>query len=148
MRFLSRRFLAAYGLIAVLIGVGAFVWARQGGAATQYRTATATLGTVTQTVSISGNLVASEETNLDFAASGRVTAVDVSPGQSVTAGEALATIDTTSLQAAVTQAQANVSSAQAKLALDEDGTQVAQTQASVTSDQSTLNSDQATLSSA
>ena len=120
-RFLSRRFVIAYASIAVLIGAGAFVWARQGSATTQYRTAVATLGTVTQSVSMSGNLVSAAESDLDFGASGKVTAVDVSVGQSVTAGETLATLDTTTLQATLAQAQATLASAQARLSLDQQG---------------------------
>ena len=120
-RFLTRRLLVAYACVAVLIGTGAFVWARQGGAAVQYRTAAATLGTVTQSVSVSGNLASASESDLDFGASGKVTAVSVTPGQQVTAGETLATLDSTSQQASLAQAQATLSSAQAKLTLDEQG---------------------------
>ena len=52
--------------------------------------------------------------------SGRVTAVDVTAGQTVTAGQALATIDDTSLSAALAQAQANLANDQAQLATDQD----------------------------
>ena len=140
-RFLSRKFLIAYVAVAVVVGAGGFLWARRGGAAVQYRTAVAKLGTVTQSVALSGNLAAASETDLDFTASGRVSAVTVAAGQQVTAGQALATLDTTTLQAALDQAQATLSSAQAKLSADEQGTtpsSLAQAEASVNSAQVSL----------
>ena len=76
-RFIRRRFLIAYAVIAVLVGTGAFMWARQGAAAAQYRTTTATLGTVTQSISMSGNLTCAAETDLNFNSSGKVNAVKV-----------------------------------------------------------------------
>lgn len=143
-RFVSRRFLIAYVAIAVVLGAGAFIWARQGGAAVQYRTAVATLGTVTQSVSLSGNLAAASETDLDFTASGRVSAVTVSAGQQVPAGATLATLDTTTLQATLTQAQATLSSAEAKLSADEQGT----TPSSLTQAQSAVNTAQVSVENA
>ena len=133
-RFFTRRLLVAYAAIIALVVAGLIVLARQGGATVQYATQVATMGTVTQSVAISGNLASAAETDLDFNASGKVNAVTVSAGQSVAAGQVLATLDTTSLQAALTQAQATLSSAQAKLSQDEDGTtptSLAQAQASV-----------------
>ena len=101
-----RRGIAAGAALAVVAAGGAVVWARQGSSAsTQYRTATATLGTVPQSLSLTGNLPPLGESDLNFGSAGRVTAVNVQPGQSVTAGQVLATIDTTSLSAALTQAQ-------------------------------------------
>lgn len=141
-----RRGIAAGAALAVVAAGGAVVWARQGSSAsTQYRTATATLGTVTQSLSLTGNLAPLGESDLNFGSAGRVTAVNVQPGQSVTAGQVLATIDTTSLSAALTQAQATLSSAQAKLSLDEAGptaSSLSQSQASVRSAQASLASAQ------
>ncbi|HEX6493031.1 MAG TPA: biotin/lipoyl-binding protein, partial [Candidatus Dormibacteraeota bacterium] len=117
-----RRGIAAGAALAVVAAGGAVVWARQGSSAsTQYRTATATLGTVTQSLSLTGNLAPLGESDLNFGSAGKVTAVNVQPGQSVTAGQVLATLDTTTLSAALTQAQATLSSAQAKLSLDQAG---------------------------
>lgn len=140
-RLVSRRFLIAYAVIAALLVTGGVLLARQGGASAQYRTAVATMGTVTQAVTLSGNLASAAESDLDFTASGRVNAVNVAAGQQVSPGQVLATLDTSSLQAALTQAQATLSSAQAKLSQDEQGTtpsSLAQAQAAVNSAQVSL----------
>jgi multidrug efflux pump subunit AcrA (membrane-fusion protein) len=108
-------------LVLVLAGAGAGVFATRGSAAVKYRTVNATLGTVEQTVGLSGNLTPHNETDLDFAVASKVTAVDVTAGQTVTAGQVLATLDTTTLQGQLTQAQATLTSAQAKVTLDRQG---------------------------
>ena len=65
---------------AVVIATGAFVWVMHSAdPGLQYRTAAATLGTVTQTVSLSGNLTPVGETDLNFSGSGKVTSVDGRP---------------------------------------------------------------------
>jgi macrolide-specific efflux system membrane fusion protein len=131
-RLLGRRLLLAAALVVVLAGAGAFAYTRvASGDTVSYRTAVAQLGTVTQTVSLSGNLTPTQETDLDFASSGRVTAVDVQPGQMVTQGQTLATLDPTLLNAQLAQAQANLTSAQAKLSLDEGGSAVSAGQAAL-----------------
>lgn len=144
-----RRGIAAGAAVAVVAAGGAVVWARQGSSAsTQYRTAAAALGTVTQSLSLTGNLAPLGESDLNFGSAGKVNAVNVQPGQSVTAGQVLATVDTTSLEASLTQAQATLSSAQAKLSLDQAGPtaqSLSQSQASVRSAQSQLASAQQAL---
>jgi multidrug efflux pump subunit AcrA (membrane-fusion protein) len=121
-RLLRRRIVVAVAAVALLGGAGAWVFAtRLSGASPVYRTTTATLATVTQTISLAGNLTPVGETDLDFGASGRVLTLNVQAGQTVTAGQVLATLDTASLQGALTQAQANLSSAQARLSLDQAG---------------------------
>jgi multidrug efflux pump subunit AcrA (membrane-fusion protein) len=139
-RFVRGRLMLAAAAFVVLAGAGGFVYTRvASGADAQYRTAAATLGTVIQTVSLSGNLTPTEETNLDFGSSGKVTAVDVQPGGTVTQGEILASIDATQLQAQLAQAQATLASAKAKLSLDEDGS-------AITSDQATVGNAETSLS--
>lgn len=124
-RLLRRRVLLAVAVVVVLGGAGGFVYTRvSGGAAVSYRMASAVLGTVTQTISLSGNLTPTDQTNLDFGSAGKATAVDVQPGDTVTQGETLATVDPTALQAQLAQAQANLASAQAKLSLDQAGSSI------------------------
>lgn len=88
-------------------------------AATAPVTATATTGTVVSSVSISGSVASSTVKELTFGASGTVTAVNVAPGDKVTAGQVLATIDDSAIQAQLETAQANLAAAQARLATDE-----------------------------
>ncbi|HEY0409817.1 MAG TPA: RND transporter, partial [Candidatus Dormibacteraeota bacterium] len=63
-----RRLVVPAAAVAVAVaGGGAALVARHGASAsTQFRTAVATLGTVTQTISLSGNLAPVGETDLDF----------------------------------------------------------------------------------
>jgi multidrug efflux pump subunit AcrA (membrane-fusion protein) len=145
-----RRGLAAGVAVAVVAAGGGVVWVRHGSsaAATQYRTAAATLGTVTQSLSLTGNLASLGGTDLNFGSAGKVAAVNVQPGQTVRAGQVLATLDTSSLQAALTQSQATLASAQAKLSLDQAGPtaqSLSQSQASVRTAQSQLQSAQTAL---
>ena len=147
----KRRSIAAAAVIVVLAGAGTGIWfATQSSAAgpsitTTNQTESVTTGTITQTVSSTGTIEPASQANLSFAVSGRVTAVNVTAGQTVTAGQSLATIDPTSLAATAAQAQATVSSDQSKLATDQaDGASATQ----VAADQAQLNSSQAQLSSA
>ena len=78
-----------------------------------------TTGTIQQTVASSGTLEPASQANLNFAVSGTVTAVDVAAGQTVTAGQVLATVDTTALSDDLNAAQAQLTSAQDRLASDE-----------------------------
>jgi multidrug efflux pump subunit AcrA (membrane-fusion protein) len=135
-RLLSKPFII--GIVAVLVaaGVGTFFLTRGAAATVSYRTGVATLGTVTQTVSLSGNLAPDGETDLDFAGAGKVTAVNVQSGQAVSAGEVLATQDPSTVDASRTQAEATLASAQANLTQAEAGTSassLAQAEAQVSS---------------
>jgi multidrug efflux pump subunit AcrA (membrane-fusion protein) len=150
MKLTVRRRLVVPTVAAVaLAGGGSALLVRHGASgSTDYRTAKVTLGTVTQTLALSGNLTPVGESDLDFGSSGRVTAVNVHPGQSVTAGQALASIDPSSLQAALTQAQATLASAQARLSLDQGGPtaqSLTQSQAGVRSAQAQVQSAQTAL---
>ncbi|MFN2462323.1 MAG: efflux RND transporter periplasmic adaptor subunit [Candidatus Dormibacteria bacterium] len=120
-RFATRRVaLGAALAIAVLATAGWFA-THQGSSAPTYRLASASLGTVTQTIPISGNLAAVSQSDLDFATAGRVAVVKVSPGQHVNPGDVLASLETAQLAGAVTSAQAGLQSAQARLSLDQAG---------------------------
>jgi multidrug efflux pump subunit AcrA (membrane-fusion protein) len=138
-RFLRGRLILAVAAVVVLAAAGGFVYTRvASGSDAQYRTAQAQMGTVTQTVSLSGNLTPTDESDLDFASSGTVTAVDVQPGGTVAKGETLATIDSTQLQAQLAQAQATLAAAQAKLSLDQNGSGIASDRAAVSNAETSL----------
>ena len=68
-----------------------------------------------KSVSGSGTLAPTVQQDVSFAVSGTVTAVPVAVGQTVTAGQTLATVDTLKLQADLLQAKSTLASAQAKL---------------------------------
>ncbi|MET0911024.1 MAG: biotin/lipoyl-binding protein [Ilumatobacteraceae bacterium] len=79
-----------------------------------------TTGTFTSAVSAEGTVAAAESEDLSFGSSGTVTAVNVAVGDTVTAGQVLATIDSAELEAALAETQATYAEAAATLADDQD----------------------------
>jgi len=140
-----RRMIAVItALVVAVAAVGGFMYTRGSTAAPQYRTAAAALGTIRQTLSLTGNLAPVAQSNLNFQVSGTVTAIDVSAGQTVTAGQVLATVDPSALQTTLTQDQANLTAAQAKLTADESSGSTASTNTAqqIASAKTTLANDQ------
>jgi multidrug efflux pump subunit AcrA (membrane-fusion protein) len=111
-----------------------------------------TTGTIQQTVTSSGTIEPASQADLNFAVSGSVTGVNVKAGQTVTAGQVLATVDTTALNQQLDAAQAQLTSAQDRLASDEDASastsQIDSDEASVTSAESSLSTAQTNLNDA
>ena len=109
------------GVIVVLGAAGGGFWATRGSsaAAPTYQLVAAQSSTLRQTVSSSGTIEPAQQENLNFAASGQVTEVNVTVGQKVAAGQLLATINSASLAANVAQAEATLSSDEAKVSSDE-----------------------------
>jgi multidrug efflux pump subunit AcrA (membrane-fusion protein) len=105
----------------VVVAVAATVWLTTGSSAPAYRLVTVTTGSPIQTLDSVGTLTPINQANLNFGTSGTVASVAVTVGQVVTAGQALAALDTTSLQSAVVSAQATVAGAQAKVDADQSG---------------------------
>ncbi len=120
-RHTTRSAIAAGSVVAVLIIGGASAWAASTGSSADagYRTATATVATVQQTLDSTGTLEPVHQADLAFQVNGQVTAVNVSVGQQVAAGQILATLDTTSLEAALTSAQSSVTAEEEQLSSDE-----------------------------
>jgi multidrug efflux pump subunit AcrA (membrane-fusion protein) len=77
------------------------------------RTATVTQGSLTASVTGSGNLASSRTSSLSFGASGTVTSVSVKVGGKVKKGDVLARIDTASADRSLASAKASLASAQA-----------------------------------
>jgi multidrug efflux pump subunit AcrA (membrane-fusion protein) len=96
-----------------------------------------TKGPIGSSVSAEGTVAAAQTANLSFTGAGTVTAVNVKAGDTVTAGEVLATIDSAQLVSSVDSAQSGLATAQAKLSDDEasgaSADQIAADQTSVTS---------------
>jgi trimeric autotransporter adhesin len=119
-------------VLVVLVVAAVVAWELTRGSAPAYRTAAVGTGTAVQTLDAVATITPVNQANLNFNASGTVSAVNVSVGQRVTAGQTLASLDVTSLQAGVTSAQASLASAQATLASDE-AAQSAQSSATTSS---------------
>jgi membrane fusion protein, macrolide-specific efflux system len=150
-----RRGLIIAMVVVLLAGAGGVTYWLTSGASTPTglvvttTTVPVTTGTIQQTVASSGTIEPASQASLDFAVSGTVTAVNVKAGQTVTAGEVLATVDTTALSEDVSAAQAQLAAANARLASDETSnaatTQIDSDQAAVTSAESTLSNAQTAL---
>ena len=103
----------AVALIGLIAGGAVFVSRANAPAAkTELRTQAVTKGSVIQSVAVSGSVAASNQTKMSFKTAGKIAALYVSVGQQVTAGQPLAKLDTTDLDAALAQAQANLVTAQ------------------------------------
>ena len=112
-----------WGAVCIVAAVGVLLWATgsSASAASGYRTAEASVATVRQTLSISGTTEPVHQASAAFQVAGTVSTVDATAGEQVTAGQTLASLDTTSLTQAVSSAQLSVSAAEATLSENEAG---------------------------
>ena len=112
-----------WGAVCIVAAIGITLWATgsSASAASGYRTAVASVATVRQTLSVSGTTEPVHQATTAFQVAGTVSAVNVTVGQQVTAGQTLASLDTTSLTQAVSSAQLSVSAAEATLSENEAG---------------------------
>ena len=147
------------GAAALLVGaaIGLPLWLTSGsstptGISVTTVTVPVTSGTMQQTIASSGTIEPASQADLNFAVSGTVTGVNFKAGQTVTAGQVLATVGTTALSEEVSAAQAQLTAANDRLAADEAAgastSQIDSDQASVTSAQSSLSTAQTNLDDA
>jgi multidrug efflux pump subunit AcrA (membrane-fusion protein) len=100
--------------LVLLLAAGVwFVVANRGGSSSSAATTTTQLAAVTKgpignTVSAEGTIAALQTANLTFPASGTVSSVAVKAGDTVTAGQVLATLDSSQLASSLSSAQANL----------------------------------------
>jgi membrane fusion protein, macrolide-specific efflux system len=156
--WVRRHRLLVVAVVIVVLGgaTGLTLWLTGGSAATGLvitdSVVSVTRGTIEQTVASSGTIEPASQASLSFAVSGTVTAVNVTAGQTVTAGQVLATVGTAALQDQLDSAQAQLAAAQDKLASDDassaSSAQLDSDQAAVTSAQSSLTTAQTNLADA
>jgi macrolide-specific efflux system membrane fusion protein len=156
--WISRHKLVAIAVVVVVIGgaTGLTLWLTGGSTPTGLvitnSVVSATRGTIEETVASSGTIEPASQASLNFAVSGTVTAVNVAAGQTVTAGQVLATVGTSALQEQLDAAQAQLAAAQDKLTSDDDSGAAAAAvdsdEASVTSAESSLTTAQTNLADA
>ena len=133
---LSLAALAVFGYLGSRAAGG-----RSGGPIAGYETATARRGEIVAKVAATGSIAPRSRAALSFAAPGRITAIKVSVGERVQAGQVLATIDSRDLQQAVAQAEAVLRMSQARLAQAQKSVaaeEIAAAKAAVTSAQANL----------
>jgi HlyD family secretion protein len=105
-----------WGVLAVLIvAVGYFFLGRDSAEATAYVTQEVVVGDLTVTVTATGNLEPRNQVEIGSELSGTVSKVNVDVNDEVKAGQVLAVLDTTRLQAQVLQAESSLASAQARV---------------------------------
>ena len=95
------------GVVVLLLGCG-----KSSAAATQVQTATVQRGNLSVSTTTAGNLDFIHTEDDAFSAAGTVTAVNVQVGDSVKAGEVLATLDTTAYQDQITALQRTLATKQ------------------------------------
>ncbi len=127
--------MAAVAVVLVIGAAGYWFLGRADSAETAATVSEVTTGTFKQTVSGSGTLEPAKQADLEFAVSGRVTAVEVEAGDTVTKGDVLARLDTVSLEASLAAAEAQEEASETTVANDgsETSTQRAANEASLAS---------------
>ncbi|MHB1474263.1 MAG: efflux RND transporter periplasmic adaptor subunit [Dermatophilaceae bacterium] len=129
--------------VLVVGGVGSWAATRSSSSDAAAPTlVSATTSTIRQTVSATGTLEPAHRADLSFLVSGTVTSLPVAVGDRVTVGTVLATVDSATLQTAVTVVQANVTATQDQLTAQQNAgssaVQIASAQAQLASAQSRL----------
>ena len=100
-----------WGVILVVVIGGVIFYFKNKKPVITYTTADATKGTLAQTVSVTGDLVAKDEITLNFEIGGRVSKVFVKESNQVAAGDKIATLTDSTLQKQVDQAKAGLDQA-------------------------------------
>ena len=112
---------AVVGALVLVGGYGAVAYATSQNTTPTYVTAIAGPHSVLQSLQATGTTEPSSAATVSFAVSGTVATVPVTMGQKVTAGQVLATLDTTSLKYALATAQGQVANAELTLSQAESG---------------------------
>src|SRR5687767_11646153 len=102
-------------LALVVISVAGFIFTRGEGITTRYVTQEVTRGNLTVTVTATGNLEPRNQVDIGSELSGTIRSVEVDVNAAVKAGQLLAVLDTSRLNAQVLQAQSSLASAEARV---------------------------------
>ena len=116
-----RGFPVIIAMLDIVIAAGSFYWFHTS-RAPAYTLATVERGSIKQEASASGNVAAPTTIDLQFQTGGKLSAVNVAVGDTVSAGDVVAQEDTSVLNAQLQQAQAAVDAQTAALASLRSGT--------------------------
>ncbi|HET7339534.1 MAG TPA: biotin/lipoyl-binding protein [Candidatus Dormibacteraeota bacterium] len=113
----SRLIVAGLAIVALVLGTLIYrdMFVSPKNAANALNLYTVARRTVTASVTGSGNVEPQQQANVNFKVAGTLTNIYVTVGDHVTAGQTLASIDSTAEQTALDQAQANLATAEANL---------------------------------
>lgn len=106
-------------VFAIVVGGGVAAWAEVGNGTKGYRMATVTKADINTTLTVVGSVAPVSQAAAAFQVGGKVTTIWVTPGQQMTAGETIGTLDTTALSEKVSSDESALSADEAKLAEDE-----------------------------
>jgi multidrug efflux pump subunit AcrA (membrane-fusion protein) len=106
-------------VFAIVVGGGVAAWAEVGNSTTGYRMARVTKADIDTSLTVVGSVAPVSQAAAAFQVGGKVTTIWVTPGQLVTAGETIGTLDTTALSETVSSDESALSADEAKLAEDE-----------------------------
>jgi HlyD family secretion protein len=116
-KFARERKITSVAIIVVIIVAGYYIFQKTRGTTveTSYTVATVEKGTLITSISGTGQVSVSHQIDIKTKAGGDVTSVLIKNGQNVTAGEAIAFLDSRSAQRNVRDAQINLESAKISL---------------------------------
>ena len=107
-------------VLVVILGGGVAAWAEVSGGSSGYRMATVTRADIGTTMTVVGTVEPVSDAAASFQVAGQVATVTATPGEQVTAGQSLGTLDTTALSESVSSSESTLSADEAKLVEDED----------------------------
>ncbi|MGV8966030.1 MAG: biotin/lipoyl-binding protein [Cellulomonas sp.] len=113
-----RLFAGGAGVLVLCLAGGGVALAAGREAGPAYRTATAAVGSVEQTLAAVGTLSSATRLDTAFSVAGTVATVPVTVGATVDAGAVLATLDTASLETAIEDAASTLADAEQQLTDD------------------------------
>jgi multidrug efflux pump subunit AcrA (membrane-fusion protein) len=107
-------------VVALLVAGGATAWAASSSGDAGFRMTDVVRTSVDSTLGVVGTIEPVNDASPSFQVGGKVSSVTVAAGDQVTAGETLASLDTTSLSESLSSAELSLQSDDAKLTEDED----------------------------
>lgn len=108
MKFLTKK--STLIILSILLIIGGYYWYKKSHSATvaiQYKAQAAEKGTLTTSISGSGNVIVDQSSNIDPTISGTVENLAVNVGDKVTKGQLLFTIDNNDLSVSVARSQSS-----------------------------------------